>query len=276
VTDMWRFRLRVPRPSVSAAIVRRDFADTRSYHASLLLDVFFGVLELATYFFISKTFAGVSTEDLGGAPTYFAFAAVGTVIATVITASTAGIGERLRREQTTGTLEALLTNPITSIELCFGLTGFPFLYAVARSMIYLVVAGLLMNLDLSNADWLGVGAVLFTAGLALSTLGILAGAIVLVLKRGDILVGSLVYGLTLISGSVFPVSTLPGWLAALGRLSPLRLAFDGTRDALFQGSGWGNDAALLAAFAVVAMPLALFAFSLALSYAKRAGSLSQY
>ena len=273
---MWRFRLRLPRPWVISAVVRRDFADTRSYHVAFLLDVFFGVLELATYFFISKTFGDVTPEDLRGAPTYFAFAAVGAVIATVITAATAGIGERLRREQVTGTLEALLTNPVTSIELCFGLTGFPYLCALARSILYLVVAGIWMDLDLGNASWPGLGCVFIASGLALSTLGILAGAVVLVLKRGDVLVGTLVYGLTLVSGSVFPVSALPGWLAAIGELSPLRLAFDGTRAALFEGSGWGADAALLAAFGVVAMPLALLAFSLALSYAKRAGSVAQY
>jgi ABC-2 type transport system permease protein len=273
---MWRFRLRVPRPRVIAAVVRRDFADTRSYHVALVLDVLFGVLELATYFFISRTFDDFAPPDLGDAPTYFAFAAVGTVLATVITAATAGIGDRLRGEQMTGTLEALLTNPITSIELCFGLTGFPYLYALSRSIVYLAVAGAFMDLDLGDASWVGFAAVFVASGLALSTLGILAGAVVLVVKRGDILVGTVVYGLTLVSGSVFPVSTLPGWLAAIAELSPLKLALDGTRAALFGGGDWGADAALLIAFAAATIPLALLAFSLALSRAKRVGSVAQY
>ena len=259
-----------------AAVVRRDFADTRSYHLAFLFDLFFGVLELATFFFISETFGDVIPEDLQGAPTYFAFAAVGTVIATVITAATVGIGDSLRREQTTGTLEALVTNPITSIELCLGLIGFPFLYAAARSALYLVIAGLWMDLDLSNASVPGIVLVFVASALALSTLGILAGAVVLVLKRGDVLVGTLVYMLTLVSGSVFPVSTLPDWLEAIGRLSPLRLAFDGTRAAMFEGGGWAGDVALLTAIGVGGMPLALLAFSAALSYSKRAGSISQY
>jgi ABC-2 type transport system permease protein len=273
---MWRFRLRAPRPRVVAAVVRRDFADTRSYHLAFLLDSTFGILELATYFFISKTFGGFTPGDLQGAPTYFAFAAVGTVMATVITAATSGIGERLRREQVTGTLEALVTNPITSIELCFGLVGFPYLYALLRSIVYLAVAGVFMDLDLGNASWPGFAAVFVTSGLALSAFGILAGAVVLVIKRGDVLVGALVYGLTLVSGAVFPVSALPDWLEAIGELSPLKLSFDGTRAALFGGGDWGSDAAVLAALAAATIPVALVAFSLALSYAKRAGSVAQY
>src|SRR5207247_3927004 len=127
-------------------------------------------------------------SDIGAAPTYFAFAAVGIVMATVSTAATAAIAERLRREQLSGTLEALLANPVTSMELCFGLTGFPYLYALSRSIIYLAVAGAFMDLNLGEANWLGFGAVFVAAGLALSTLGILAGAVVLVVKRGDVLV----------------------------------------------------------------------------------------
>jgi ABC-2 type transport system permease protein len=269
-------RFRVPRPWVILAVVLRDFADTRSYHVAFLFDLFFGILELGTFFFISKTFGDVTPESLQGAPSYFAFAAVGAVIATVITAATSGIGDRLRSEQVTGTLEALVTNPITSIELCFGLTGFPYLWALCRSILYLIIAGVWMDLDVSNASVLGLGALFVASGLALSTLGVLAGAVVLVLKRGDVLVGTLIYTLTLVSGSVFPVSALPGWLEAIGELSPLRLAFDGTRDALFEGSGWVSEAALLTAFGIVLMPLALLAFSFALSFAKRAGSVAQY
>jgi ABC-2 type transport system permease protein len=276
VTEMWRSRLRLPRPRVVAAIVRRDFADTRSYHLTLLLEVFFGVIDLAVYYFISQTFGDFTPGDLAGAPTYFAFAAVGAVIATVIHAATAGIGQRIRTEQVSGTLEALLTNPVTSIELCLGLTGFPFVFALARSIFYLVIAGAWMDLDLGDTSWVGLAAVFVASGFALSSLGILAGAVVLVLKRGYVLVDTLVFGLTLVSGAVFPVSVLPGWLEAFGEVSPLRLAFDGTRAALFEGSGWGSDAALLAAFGVVTLPLALLSFSLAASYAKRAGSIAQY
>jgi ABC-2 type transport system permease protein len=173
-------------------------------------------------------------------------------------------------------LETLLTNPLTSVELCLGLVGFPFLFALARTVVYLGIAGAWMNLDVSQTSWPGLGLVLVSAAFALSALGILAGAIVLVLKRGDVLTGTIVFGMTLVSGSVFPISALPDWLEPIGKIVPTRFAFDGARAALFTGNGWETDAAFLAAFGVAALPLCLIAFSRALSYAKRSGSLAQY
>jgi ABC-2 type transport system permease protein len=276
VTATSPLRLRTPRLRVIGAIVRRDYATTRSYRLALALDGFFGVLELATFYFISQALGDFTPADLAGAPSYFAFAAVGAVIATVITASTTGIGQRLREEQLTGTLEALLSNPLSSIELCLGLSGFPIIFALLRSIVYLVLAGVWMNLDLDTTSWLGLGAVFISASFALSTLGVLAGAVVLVVKRGDVLVSTIVFGMTLVSGSVFPISAMPDWLQSLGEISPLRFAFDGTRAALFGGNGWVTDAAFLAIFGIAMVPAALFAFALAVSHAKRAGSVAQY
>jgi hypothetical protein len=57
---------------------------------------------------------------------------------------------------------------------------------------------------------------------------------------------------------------------------PLTYAFNGARDALFNGSGWGADVLVLLAWAVVLWPLALVLFGRSLAYAKRVGSLAQY
>lgn len=256
--------------------MRRDFAVTRSYKLPFVFDAFFGVVELGVYYFISKTFGHVTPADLHGAPSYFAFAAVGAVLGAPVYAATAAIAGRLRQEQVTGTLEVLMTNPISPAELCLGLTGFPFLFALARALLYLVVAGVWMDLDAERASAIGVIVILVCVGLSLAALGVLAGATVLVFKRGDVLAGVGITFMTYLSGAVFPVSALPGWLEPLGKLLPLRFALDGIRGALFQGGGWGFDAAVLIAFGVVGLPLSIGAFSFALAFAKRAGSLGQY
>ena len=82
--------------------------------------------------------------------------------------------------------------------------------------------------------------------------------------------------MTLLGGMLFPVTVLPEWLQPLSDLVPLLYAFDGARDALFAGSGWESDAAVLALWALVLWPMALFAFDRAGAYARRAGSLSEY
>ena len=200
------------------------------------------MLGLVLYYFISRTFDDVSSSDLGGAPSYFSFAAVGFVLGTVIVGTTTSVGYRIREEQTTGTLEALAATPVGSTELSVGLVGFPFVFALAQAAFYLAAASI-MGLDASNASWGGLVVVLLVSGVALAPIGVLAGAAVLVFKRGQMIAGAIVYLMTLLGGMLFPVSVLPEWLQPLADLVPLRYALDGARDALFAGSGWEGDAA---------------------------------
>jgi len=262
--------------TVVAALIRRDLLITTSYRLAFVLELLYGVLDLGLYYFISETFEGLSSTDLGAAPTYFAFAAVGVVMGAVLDATSASVAYRIRNEQVTGTLEAVSTTPATALELCVGLVGFPFLFASARAGFYLVVAAIWMELDLTGTSWTGLALVFLATGAAVAPIGILAAAAVLVLKRGDVISGTLVYLMTILAGMVFPVSVLPDWLQPLAVIVPLRYAFDGARQALFTGSGWEDDVLVLVATAVVLWPVAVLLFSLAAAWARRAGSLSEY
>jgi ABC-2 type transport system permease protein len=270
------FPVRYPRPGVVLALVRRDYLLTRSYRLALILDLILGIVNLVIFFFISRTFDDRATAALQGAPSYFAFAAVGIALTVVLEAASSGLARRIREEQLTGTLEALLTQPLTAAEVAIGLAGFPFLFATFRAAFYILIAGLWLGVDLSEASWVGFGSVLVAAGFAFTGLGIVLGSLVLVLKRAEVLAGLLTFGLGLVSGAFFPISILPGWVQPIGRVLPTRFAFDGLREALFGGTDWGADAGWLLVFAVISIPLAVWTFAQALSYATRAGTLTQY
>jgi ABC-2 type transport system permease protein len=257
------------------ALVRRDFSITRSYRLAFLLDVFFGIMNLLVFYYISRTLTP-RVDSLQGAPSYFAFASVGIVLSVVMQAATSGITRRIREEQLTGTLEILAMQPISGVQLAVGLTGFPFLFGLARAALYIAFAGLLLELPLGDADVLGFVVMLATTGLALSALGIALGGVVLVVKQGEVFAAVLTFGLTLLSGALFPRDLLPGWLQPFGDLLPTRWALDGLRSALFQGGDWQGAFAALAIESLVLVPLALWMFSALLGVVKRSGSLSQY
>jgi ABC-2 type transport system permease protein len=257
-------------------MIRRDVAITRSYRTAFVLDIVFGVLNLAMFFFISRTFGHVTGVELHGAPNYFAFASVGIAITIVIDSASAGLAQRIRGEQLAGTLEALLIQPITVGEVAFGLAGFPFVFAMVRSLFYLVIAAIWFHVDLAHASIPGFVLVLIASGFAFTGLGIILGAVVLIVKRGDVLVGMVVFTMGLISGAFYPVSVLPDWLEAIGRVMPTRFAFDGLRSAMFLGSGWWGDVAALVVYSVVGIPAAIAVFAAALRRGARTGSLGQY
>lgn len=252
----------------------RDFLVSSSYRVAFVLDLFFGLVSLLIYFFISRTFENVPAEDLAGAPSYFAFAAVGVALNLVIQSASVRLAQRMREEQLTGALEILIAQPVASGELSLGLAGFHFLFAIVRAVFYLLVAGLLLSADLSSADWAGFAAVMLAAGAAFVPFGIVAAALVLVVKRAELLITLVVLSMSLVGGAFFPVEVLPSALEEIARFLPTTFAFSGVRSALYQGDDWAVPALELAGFAVVGLPVAMLVFRQALEMAVRRGSLS--
>jgi ABC-2 type transport system permease protein len=254
----------------------RDFLIARSYRLAVLLDLVLGLLNLLVYFFISRTFEGTVPADLGPAPSYFAYAGVGIAMTTVINAATVAVATRIREEQLTGTLEAMITQPISSMSLAAGMSGLPFLTAVVRAAVYLGLGTLLLDLTFPDADWPGAAAVLAMSGIALSSLGVASAAMVMIVKRGDIVVSLAVFALGIFSGALFPIAVLPNWLEPIAEVMPTTLAFDGLRAALFGGAGWSDEVLGLGLYAIGLLPLSLWAFAAAIRVAKRSGSVAEY
>lgn len=255
--------------------MRRDYLIRTSYRLALILDFFIGVLDVVVFYFISQTFKDGATASLGAAPSYFAFALVGIAVTAVIQATSSGIGYAIRDEQLTGTLEALVTQPLSAIEMAIGMCGIPFVLATFRVALYLIVGGALLGVSFAQADWPGLVIVLTATATAMSSIGIATAAAVMVVKRGQSLSALLIFGLSLLGGAFFPVSVLPDWLEPLASIVPTRFAFDGLRAALYGGTWW-DDALVLVAFSVVTVPAAIWLFDRALLHGRRAGSLAQY
>jgi ABC-2 type transport system permease protein len=266
----------LPRRRVLGAIVWRDYLNKRSYRLAFALDTLSGALTLVVYYFISRFFTHADGAALNHAPSYFAFAATGILVAGMITTASVELVVRVREEQLAGTLETLIGHPVSASELGLGLVGFPFSFAVARALFYFVFVAAWMGLDLARVSWIGVILVLFATAAVFAPVAIAAAAAVLVLKRAEVLLGLLIGVVIVFSGSVFPLSALPAWLQPIAGLLPPHVAFDGVRNALFQGDGWALDAAKLLVIGAIATPIAATIFGLALRRAQRSGSLGEY
>jgi len=257
------------------ALMRRDYLMTRSYRFAFVSDVVWGLVELGVYFFLSKVVGAVPAASLGAAPTYFAFALAGVLMATMIGAATGAIAAGLRDEQLTGTLELLLAQPFGVTALALGVSSFPMAFAIVRVSAYLTLCLTFLNLS-GNTDWLGVAVILIVSGLAFIGLGVITAAVTIVFKRGVLLADLLVFAMTFISGSLFPVSVLPSWLQPIGRLMPTKQALDGFRHALFSNGGWEKQALILLGVAIVLVPFSIGSLGFAVKYSRRQGTLSQY
>jgi ABC-type multidrug transport system permease subunit len=264
------------RPHAVYALIRRDWRITRSYRTALVTDLLFGCLNLVVYRYISRAVNVSVPGRLDGAPSYFAFAAVGVALGVVLQSAITGVSRRLREEQLTGSLEALCALPISAAEVALGLAGFPFLFAIFRAFIYLLIAGLLLGLSFAHCQWFGLVACFLMTGLALSAFGVALAALVLVFKRAEAIGALGAFGIVLVGGAFFPVQVLPHWTRPLAAVVPTRFAFTGARSALFGGSQWLSSTLVLAGWAVGLGALSLALFSLALRHSVRRGTLNQY
>jgi ABC-2 type transport system permease protein len=265
---------KAPRAAVVRALVRRDYRVSRSYRIAFALDALYGFVSLTIYYFISRTFDDVATANLAGAPSYFAFAAVGVALNLVIQSATARLGQRIREEQLTGALEILVAQPVTPAELASGLAGFHYCFAILRAVFYLLIAGYVFDADLSNADWGGFVAVIAATAPAMAAVGIALASVVLVLKRAELVTSLTLLALSLLGGAFFPTDVLPDWLEPVADVLPTTFAFSGVRNALYTGDDWAVPALELAAFAAVGLPIAVALFGRALRLAIDRGSLS--
>lgn len=269
-----RARAAWPRPI--RALVWRDYAITRSYRFALTGDLFFGVLNLAVFYFIARTFRHARIVNLSGAPSYFAFAAVGLAITVVLQSASIGLARRIREEQLSGTLEVLLAHPLSSAQLSLGLAGFPFLFAILRAGLYLAVASPWLDLGRVRTDWLGVAIAFAAVAAAVTAIGIALGAMVLVFKRSEVLGSVVAFALGALGGAYFPVRVLPAPLRDLTVLVPTRAGFEAVRHALFLGGSWAVPTLELVGFAAIGLPVAIRIFGAAIEHNRRAGTLSQY
>jgi ABC-2 type transport system permease protein len=183
------------------------------------------------------------------------------------------LATRIREQRAAGTFELLVAEPVNAATIAIGTAAYPFLFTVVRAGAYLAVAAGLLGLRVTGADWLGVTVLLVVGGLATMAIGVGLAAVAVVWGHGDSAARVLVVALSFLSGTYFPVATLPAPLRLLSAPLPTRLAVDGLRSAL-AGGPWLGHAAVLVGSAAVGLPVAVGVFSAALRLAVRRGTLT--
>lgn len=261
------------------AFFRRDMRIETSYKAGFVLRVGGALITVAVFYFISRVFgaaAGAQIDDYGG--NYFAFVLVGIALTEYVGQGIGGLGASIRESQTTGTLELMLLSPTRMSTVLLSSSLWTYASATMSVATY-AVAGALLGVDFTAAN---VPAALLTLLLTLgaySGLGLVAAAIVILIKRGNPL-GWLIRGGSVVLGGVFyPTDVLPAGLQALAQALPVTHSLDALRRAVLLGQGLDQVGGALVALVVLTaiyVPLGLLAFAAAIRIARTDGSLGHY
>jgi len=178
-----------------------------------------------------------------------------------------------------GTLEAILVTRTRFTTVLVYQALWNFLFASLHVVAYLGFAMLFLNVPLEGANWPEELVILFLTILVFSSLGIISGSFILVLKKGTP-VNWIINSVSRFMGGVYyPISVLPLWCQKLAFFLPITHSLEGIRLALLRGYSLGqlrNEVLALAVFAIVLFPLSVLCFNAAFNKARRDGTLCQY
>jgi ABC-2 type transport system permease protein len=262
------------------AFVVRELSALGAYRVATVVRLFGVIAAIASTVYLSR-FVSAGTnphlDSYGG--NYLGFMVLGVLGAEFQLVGVSGLASRIRTSQVMGTLEAEIATPAPSWMVLGAPPIYEFGAAALRSAGYLIGAKLLLGLDLGRANWLSVALAVPLVLAAFSGLGLLAAGTTMLVRRLNpvaMVIGSLS---VFLSGVLYPVSVLPGWLRAIGRLLPLTHALAVLRGAMLVGASPGalvDSFLALALFAGVLAPVGVAVFAFALRRARVDGSLSHY
>jgi len=257
------------------AILRRDLL-TAVRHRTAFLATFFGLMtQLAAFYFLSRA---IGPAFRPGGVEYFPFLLVGTGVYTFFVMSTQSFLSIVQEAQQTGTIEVLLTTSTPAPQLVV-LSAISAFFGNLASLAVYLVAGVAIFRAPADVNLLSCLVVTLLSLVIATALGIGAATVQISFQKGSALVWLLSSGLWFLSGTMFPVETLPAPLVLVARAVPLTYAVDGMRGALLEGRSlvaMAPTVATLAAFGLFLLPLALWMFSASLRSARQNGTLSFY
>jgi ABC-2 type transport system permease protein len=259
-----------------AVILRRDLLTAIRYRTGFLITAAGAVTELVAFYYLSRAIGPSFRPD---GMNYFPFVLVGTGFYTFMVMGINAFLLVVKEAQQSGTLEILVTTstPAPVLVLLSALSAFA---GNTVQLIFYLGAGLLLfGAPLPNPNIAGC-VLVFTLSLLIAVaLGILAAAVQLAIQKGSSLVWLLGSGVWFLTGTLFPVSTLPRVLRAVSELIPLTHSLNAMRLALLEGASFsalGPEIVILSIFCLILLPFSLLFFSQTLRRARLLGTLSFY
>ena len=262
------------------AFLAKDWEQARSYRLGFILQFGGAGITLVGLYFMNRLFRSAELEPIqqyGG--DYVAFILIGLVVTLYSGTTLRAFATSLRQAQVMGTLEALLLTRARLSTIMFGWAIYPLLQATMSVVIFMLGGFLILDASFENANIIGaLVTMVLTLGVMVG-LGIIAASVTLITKQSDPFTRILVIAAGMLSGALYPVSSLPGWLQSVAQLLPHTHAIEAIRLTVLQGASLQEIAPQLAALALyvaIVMPLSIWSFKYAMRRVRIEGSLSHY
>ena len=256
-------------------VVRRDAILFFSYRTQVVTQIFSLLFSLTLFYYIARL---LRTHTVGTAHDYFAFVVIGLVIMQSQITTLGVIPGSVRQEMVAGTLERFLVSRFGALSGVVGMMMFPTLSAFLTGIIMLVLASTVFGLHLATTAPLAIP-VAMLGSVAFAPLTLLLVATVIVVKQATVGTQFAIAGISIVGGLYFPIAELPSWVRWAADVQPFTPAADALRHLLVGTTmqySMLQDVGRLVGFAVVLLPLSLWALRRAIAYAQRRATIIEY
>lgn len=254
-----------------------------SYKIIWIIEIFNAVISVSVYYFLGKQVTSESLALLGYGTSYLAFALVGISTETFLRGSIQRINLTIRLEMNLGTWEPLLVSTM-KIHKFFAAQ---MLASFTMGLLFFTISFLTGVMVLQAPVFLNVRTVLsflLFIGLMISSnvgIGIAAAGLVMIFKKGDPLLAIFTGFINLLSGVLYPVGMLPGYIQWFSKILPYTYALEAMRKILiFDLSVFDPHifylAGVLILFTIVNVAWGTLVFMWCLNYCKKKGITGQY
>lgn len=199
--------------------------------------------------------AAIAFQHNTGTANYVAYLLIGSNVFMMVSGTMWNVGYWMRREQETGTLEALYLAPTGRDSILLGIS----LYGMMRTLFNFVVAFtlgcLVFRVNPLQGNILLALIFLLIGMIPLYGIAMLYGAMILRIKEANALIRLAQWVISFLMGLFFPIAIFPAWLRMIAMIFPPTWMNNGVRASLL-GVGyffehWYLDLAVIGAFCVI-------------------------
>jgi len=218
-------------------IARKDWKVFWRYPLNAVSNVFQPIIWITPVYFMGKAFS-TNGQALGfaaysGTGDYMSFILLGTVLTNFILTVFWGMGYALKQDMDAGVLESNWLTPVPRLLILVGRTLTSLLTTAITSLIMLLIAAALFGFN-PTGNTLAAFLTAIPMLLGLYGFGFAFAALVLLMREANTLVDVSSFLVQGLSGTNFPVQSLPSWLIPIALALPLTYGLDAVRGFLLK------------------------------------------
>ena len=256
------------------AILRRDVLTSARHRAGFVVQAGSVIAELAGFYFLARAIGPAFRPD---GIDYYPFLLIGTAMFSFLIGGVSVFVNAIQEAQVTGTMEVVMTTatPAPVIVLLSAFSAFS--GRVVRMLIY-IAAGAVLYRGVFHPNWPAAAIVVALSVAVAVAFGMLAASVQLAIQKGSAVIWLFSVAGWLLTGTAFPINSLPAALRHVSKAIPVSYSIQGLRTALLQNHFSPAVGAIvaLAISAAVLLPLSVVLFSTVVRRARMHGTLSFY